>query len=101
MEAKIVNLVSEVFTCKQARDRQQDQLMKTNASAVRKAILAQARPALNPDAPVDCEPLSACTWKRLSSILAVLMPVFWLSVIKGLWGGVKVILLQLVYSSEG
>ena len=92
MEAEIMQLVSEAFMSRHAHDNQQNQLMRNNAAAVREAILAQARPALNPDTPLasGCEPLSACAWKRLSSVLAALMPVFWFSVIKGLWGSVKV-----------
>ena len=31
---------------------QQDQLMRNNAAAVREAVLAQERPALNPDTPL-------------------------------------------------
>jgi hypothetical protein len=49
---------------------------------------------LNPDASLGREPLSAGNWKRLSSVLAVLMPVFWFGVIRGLWGSVKVNVLQ-------
>jgi hypothetical protein len=65
--------------------------MRGNAAAVREAILLHARPVLIPSASPGCEPLSASHWKQLSSILAALMPVFWFSVIKGLWGSVKVL----------
>ncbi len=86
METEIAELVSEVFICKQPRDMPQEQLMRYNATAVREAILVHARPNLNPDPFLGgChgEQLSASNWKRLSPILAVLMPVFWFSVIKG------------------
>ena len=95
METEIAQLVSQVFVCRQAgRDTQQEQLMRDNAAAVREAILVHARPMLNPDASLGREPLSAGNWKRLSSVLAVLMPVFWFGVIRGLWGSVKVNVLQ-------
>ena len=82
---EIAQLVSEVFICRQAgRDIQQEQLMRDNANAVRETILVHARPMLSPNASLGCKPLSAGDWKRLSSILAVLMPVFWFGVIKGL-----------------
>jgi hypothetical protein len=91
METEITQLVSEVFVCRQARDTQQEQLMRGNTAAVREAILLHARPVLITSASPGCEPLSASHWKLLSSILASLMPVFWFSVIKGLWGSVKVL----------
>ena len=95
METEIAELVSEVFICKQPRDMQQERLMRYNATAVREAILVHARPNLNPDPFLGgCEQLSASNWKRLSPILAVLMPVFWFSVIKGHWGSSKVSVLQ-------
>ena len=49
------------------------------------------RAPLHDDAPLGCEQLSASNWKRISSFLAGLMPIFWFSVIKGFWGSVKVI----------
>lgn len=95
METEIAQLVSEAFVCKQPRDIQQEQLMRENAAAVREAILVHARPILNPDPFLgSSESLSASNWKRLLPILAVLMPVFWFGVIKGLWGSLKVRLLH-------
>jgi hypothetical protein len=91
MEIEIAQLVSEVFVCQQTRDIQQEQLTRDNAAAVRDAILVHARPILHDDAPLGCEQLSASNWKRISSFLAGLMPIFWFSVIKGFWGSVKVI----------
>jgi hypothetical protein len=96
METEIAQLVSDVFVARRARDIQHEQLVSDNAAAVRGAILLHARPVLNPhdhhepDASLSSEPLSASTWKRLSSILAALMPAFWFGVIKGLWGSARV-----------
>ena len=106
METQIAQLVSEAFVYRQAgRHIQQEQMRDNAAVAVREAILVHARPMLNPDASLDdSKPLSAGNWKRLSSILVVLMPVFWFSVIQGLWGSVKVNVpqyLYCVYSSDG
>ena len=100
MENEIAQLVSEVFACKQARDIQQEQLVRDNAAAVREAVLAHVCPHhLHADASFasGCGRLSAGSWKRLSSVLAGLMPIFWFGVIKGLWGSVKVI----AHSSNG
>ena len=90
-------LLKRAFVCMQPQDIQQDQLTRDNAAAVREAVLVHARPILNLDPFLGgsaSESLSASNWKRLSPILAVLMPVFWFGVIKGLWGSVKVSVLQ-------
>ena len=42
MEAEIMQLVSEAYISRHARDNQQNQLMRNNAAAVREAILAQS-----------------------------------------------------------